>query len=137
MIIKRGRDFCALLTGGFLLLSLGIGVYPQECIEGITTTRQKVSGRVNGIQETFLSLVYRQEENALYAMAFLVDENTELKNKTDISQIERGDFVRVEYEQVTECAAGKEKLNTRVAKKIEFLKDTPDFQSVKSVKPEK
>ena len=131
----KRRDYRVLLVGGFLLLSLGVDVYTQDCVDGVTIETQEITGKVNALRPDFLSVVYDQKGNSLYTFSFLIDEATEIEGKPYIiDNLDRGDRIRVEYDQTTECRAGKNRLKQRTAKKIKLITQEVDFQSVKEQK---
>ena len=133
-MLRKRRDYRALLVGGFLLLSLGGEVYAQDCIAGSTTLeRQETTGTLNVLRSGFLSIVYERKGNMLYMLSFILDADTVIEGKK-IDKFERGDRIRVEYSQVIECREGKPRLKARIATKIKLITQEADFQSVKEEK---
>jgi hypothetical protein len=127
------RYISKIILSGILMAGLCSGLnigYAEEkkdpnIIEEVKM--KKMTGEVDGISRNFISILYGQDEKTSYAMAFDIDKNVKIENKTDLKQINVGNTVTVTYQEKTEKPKddkdGKKiKVKNRTVKNIVFVK---------------
>lgn len=111
----------------FLLCLVAVGE-TQEGKEKIktTTASKEVQGEVSGIGKDSISVVYMRDEKKRieYEMLLPIEKDIRLVHKQRLDQINVGDIVRVQYEEVTEEYEEGPR-SSRKAKVISFVKPAP------------
>lgn len=92
----------------------------------ITAAIKVVSGQVNSIYKMGISVVYNKdlEKGSEQEMFFRLDEKVQLRNKKTFNQINPGDTVSVEYDELIQENRGVKNIQ-RVARVVTFLKPAP------------
>lgn len=85
-----------------------------------------ISGEVSAISKDFIAIVFRRDEakGAEEEIALPIAKDVIIEHKKSLSEIGVGDTVNVEFEEVTEEAAGGSQ-SKRVAKVISFVRPAP------------
>lgn len=91
------------------------------------TVGKEISGEVTGISKDFIAVMYREEvaTGVEYEMGLNIEGVPQLERVTDISQIEVGAMVTVQYEEITERDDQDKEVTKRFARKIILTKTAP------------
>ena len=130
-MMSREKAYCAFLAIGFCVLSFIPIVWSQDQQTASLVYNGTVSGRVNGISQDLLSLVYGRDENDPNALDFIINNDTRVTNKSDIASLAIGDFVVIEYRQVTSYPDPSQPAAVeRTAKNITFVDANVHFRTI-------
>ena len=91
----------------------------------VKTTAEQVTGQVSGIDKHYIGVVYQKNDGSENEMGIFIEGMPQLERVQDLSQIQMGDTVNVQYDVITEKGAGSEDVSRHVAKKITFVKPAP------------
>jgi Cu/Ag efflux protein CusF len=114
-----------------MVLGLTISALAQEAAQEATQEKKievlskKISGEVAGVSKNFLAVMYDQDEEVAYEMTFKVEKDVKVLNIGDLLEIKFGDTVSVNYEETVELDPVENKIKSRVAKVISFVKAAP------------
>lgn len=91
-----------------------------------TVVVKEMKGEVSGISSSFIAILYGQDKNTSYEMAFTMDKNVKLEDKKSLKEIEPRDIVTVSYEETSETKKVDDKevtrVMSRVVKRIRFVR---------------
>lgn len=111
---------------GILFLSISVGVFAQGEKEEKKITKRttnEVSGEISAIGKDFIAIIYKRDESkgAEYEMLVPIDTDTKLERRKSLSELNIGDTVRIQCEDITlEDASGEQKME-RKAKLVSFV----------------
>lgn len=102
---------------------------------------KEVRGKVGGITPTLITIIYKEDKRSAteYEIDLPIDEDIELKHITRLSEIRRGDIVRVKYDVTIKeyddvdsdgTVKHKSKVLGRKAKVITFIR--PKMKGLRS-----
>ena len=80
---------------------------------------------VSGIDKNYIGVVYQKDDGTESEMGLSIEGTPQLDRVKDLSAIQMGDTVSVEYAVITEKGEGDEEINRHVARKITFVKPAP------------
>lgn len=97
---------------------------PKETKENIIkSVTKEVSGEISAIGKDYISIIYKRDEKkgTEYEMLVPIDTSTKLERKKSLSELNIGDTVKIQCEDMTlEDTSGEKKME-RKAKVISFV----------------
>lgn len=114
-------------VAGILFLAISAAAFAQRDDKGrkiIKRASGEISGEISAIGRDFISVIYKRDEKkgAEYEVLVPIDAGTKLERKRSLSELNLGDTVNIQFEDMTLEDAGREKNMERKAKVISFVR---------------
>ncbi len=84
-----------------------------------------ITGLVSGISKDYIGVIYQDKKNIEYEMGIYIKDASELERVKDFSEIQAGDTVTVQYDEVSTIGEDGQETSRHVAQKIIFVKKAP------------
>ena len=91
----------------------------------IKTESKEITGQVSAISKDYIGVIYQTGKNSENEMGIYIEGAPQLERVKDLTQIQAGDTVTVEYEKVSEKDKQDNEFARHVVKKIIFVKKAP------------
>lgn len=91
----------------------------------IKTEAKEITGQVSAIDKNFIAVIYQTGKNSENEMGIYIEGAPQLERVKDLTQIQAGDTVTVEYEKVSEKDKEDNEFARHMVKKIIFVKKAP------------
>jgi hypothetical protein len=91
----------------------------------IRSVPKEITGIVSAISKSYIAVTYLKDNKSEIEMGLLIEKLPQLERVADISQIQLGSTVTVQYDEATEKEENGEEINRHVVRKIVFIKPAP------------
>ncbi len=88
-------------------------------------TAKSITGQVSAISKDYIAILYQTDKNQEYEMGIYIEGIPKLERVKDLTQIQAGDTVTVEYDVATEEGEDDKEFARHIAQKIIFVKKAP------------